>query len=509
MRAVWAALDRPGPVLAMIVGYCLLHLVVRLLVSPIYSLDEAEQIQFAQTLSLGYRLRQPPLMTWLSWAVLEATGQSATAFFVLKYALMAGGFVAYFAAARRLIGAVRPAALATIGTTGFYAVGWLAHADLTHTVLMTLFLSLALWAALRVVQEGRPPDYLLLGVVVGLGVLTKYLFVVFAVAAVAAVFSVPAYRQTLSRPWSVVAALVAVAIAAPYGVWFLRRFDEALAVGAGTTGAGAFEVAATLSAYGVAVAEFLLPWSALALLLLWPGLPGLWQRADADHASARRFLVVLIAAGLAVFAVAFLLAGATEIRQRWMHPALLWLPILAALALRLRPPRVWRLQTYGGALAVLAMVVVAFRFVHFYGWEAASCNDCRQHAPFPALAAQIEAAGFSRGTLVVDTHFVGGNLRATLGPDVRVVQADYPLDIFPPPTGDGDCLAVWRDLGGNAAVADLPDAIAATLLDTLAVGAGALAAATPGRAAAPMLQADHRVYALATLRIPGGAGGCH
>ena len=513
--ALWVMLDRPRTVVWLIIGYFALHFVIRLLVSPVFSYDESEQLQFSQIFAWGYQARHPPLMTWLTWTVLQVSGDAWVSLHALKAVMMTVGFIAFFAAARRLVGAVRPAALATIATTAFYPVGWLLHANLTHTVVMLLFMALVLWAVLVVVQDGRWRDYAVLGVVLGLGALTKYPFFLFAGGLVLAVLAVPAYRGAVSARGALLAGTIALAIVAPHAVWVLGQWDAAAATGATVMGHTAAPPWQSAWLFIVAVLEFSLPWSVLVALFLWPAVPGMWRRRagtpgvdSAALVDARRFLYWLIGGSMALFAAITVIGGASQVHQRWMHPVFMWAPILVAVVLQIKPVRPWRLYGFALSVAVLLVAVIGMRFVHYYGPEADGCNDCRQHAPVPALAGQMLDLGFRPGTVVVDDFFLGGNLRAVLGLDTRVIQAGYPVDVFAPVRGDGDCLATWR-IDPTGPVPDrLPDEIAQMMSGPLSVDAAALEAGTWTRAEAPMLQAPDRRYAVAVVWIDGGAGAC-
>ena len=60
----------------------LAHVAMRLLASPALKWDEAEQILWTQELALGYG-PQPPLYTWLQWAMNQVFGPSVLALSLL------------------------------------------------------------------------------------------------------------------------------------------------------------------------------------------------------------------------------------------------------------------------------------------------------------------------------------------------------------------------------------------------------------------------------------------
>src|SRR5262249_23114005 len=58
-------------------------------------------------------------------------------------------------------------------------------------------MAFALWAFIQVVRFGRLSDYLLLGVALGIGILSKYLFIVYFLGLIVAALLRPAYRPAI------------------------------------------------------------------------------------------------------------------------------------------------------------------------------------------------------------------------------------------------------------------------------------------------------------------------
>src|ERR1051325_2380554 len=82
--------------LAIIFG---LHVLVRLLTSPVADLDESEQLVFSQAWQWGYG-PQPPLYTWLQILVFKICGPSVLGLSLFKNFLLFGGFACPYFAAR-------------------------------------------------------------------------------------------------------------------------------------------------------------------------------------------------------------------------------------------------------------------------------------------------------------------------------------------------------------------------------------------------------------------------
>lgn len=178
----------------------LAHVAMRLLASPALKWDEAEQILWTQELALGYG-PQPPLYTWLQWAMNQVFGPSVLALSLLKHGLLALTYSLMYLAGRELLDE-RGAFWASASMVLMPALGWHSVRDQTHTILVTAMACGAWWLLLRIVRRPRPLDFALLGLVCGFGMLAKYSFALVAGAMLLAALSVPeARRALLSRGW--------------------------------------------------------------------------------------------------------------------------------------------------------------------------------------------------------------------------------------------------------------------------------------------------------------------
>ncbi len=455
--ATWQRLDEPNVVVALILGYCLVHFLVRLSLSPVYSIDEAEQVLFAQELSWGYRFRHPPLITWMVWAVQEVFGVTRPALFALKYMIMAGGFVALFYAGKAILRETRLAALATAAFTLTYTVGYYPHLDLMHTVLLTALLGAGLWSLTQVIEHGRWRDYLLYGLITALGILSKYVYGIFALGAVIAVFAVPMIRARIAPARALASLALTLLLLAPYGAWVLSYDYSMVDLAQTMTEAetGGVDPAGWARGTGMlafSLLEFTLPFSLIFIALFWPSLRPGPDRAASDLADLRtgylRLLEIVMIAGALMMLAAVFFGGATHFKGRWMHQVLMGLPIYLFLRASLSPvpPSLPRLKVYGGLVAATALLVVAARIVS-YDMNIKSCSKCWEYQPFADYADDLRQHGFIDGTILVNNMYLGGNLRAQF-PDARVLIHGYPLSIFPKTQSAqnaGSCLIAWMN----------------------------------------------------------------
>ena len=95
-------LDRSA-IISIIVLYCVVHWAIRVLVAPVYTVEEAGQLLLSQSFQFGYEARQPPLLTWLYWAATRAGGLSPPVIFAVKYVLLLVGLVFYYLSARNIL----------------------------------------------------------------------------------------------------------------------------------------------------------------------------------------------------------------------------------------------------------------------------------------------------------------------------------------------------------------------------------------------------------------------
>ncbi|HEY1632775.1 MAG TPA: glycosyltransferase family 39 protein [Rhizomicrobium sp.] len=454
--SVWEALADPQIVVSILILYCLVHFLVRLLLSQNYTLDESEQILFGQSLEWGYRFRHPPLITWLTWGTLTATGQSRVAFFLLKYGLMFAGLLAYFQAARLVIRDNKLAGLSVFGLLTTIVIGYMPHVDLMHTVALTSLLAAYLWADALVITRGRWVDYILLGVIAGLGILSKYIFVVLPIAMAVGTVFVPRFRARLRTGPLLVALVIMLAIVSPYA-WWAKTHEYSLFALAQTITKGsgpAFDFAIWLKGtfnLDVALVLFAMPMAAIFAVLYWPALKPIHRGNDEDRDWLKLYGVAMIVGAVIMWGAVFFV-GTESFKERWMHQVLLPLPIWFFLRAKIAGASERANKIYIGLALLFAVGVVATR-VGIYELGASHCKNCREYWPMQSYAQNFERLGFSSGTIVAagpqasEAYDLAGNLRGVF-PQARVLTPGYPVSVFGPPV-PGQCLVVWQ---GSAAM---------------------------------------------------------
>ena len=136
--------------------YGLVHAGVRLAFSENLSGAVAFSNVFAQTLSLGYQERQPPLYEWLVWLVQQATGPNLVSFLLINYGLLTATFVFLYLSALRLFDDQRWAMVASLSPLLLYQIGWNIHEGVTHSLVMACAMA-ASFLGLHEIERERPP----------------------------------------------------------------------------------------------------------------------------------------------------------------------------------------------------------------------------------------------------------------------------------------------------------------------------------------------------------------
>lgn len=480
-------LERWFPLL--VVAYFALQAISRILVSPSLGLDEGEQMILVQKIAWGYGA-QPPLYTWLQAAVFAVTGEGVAGLALLKNALLAATVLVTYATARRITTDSGTAVLAALSLFLIPQFGWESQRALTHSVLVMTMSALFAWLLIRLLQERRTVDYILLGAALALGVLSKFNFALGALALLLAALSLREFRAVLLTAKGAIVPLVAAVLLAPSLLWILDNREATLSrAGKMTTG----QTAGLLDNYLLGLGSLL--WAAFAyalLLLLVYAVAAFRSKAGPARPGEQRLFLALFARAIAfgLLLCLLLVVGfeVTRFKDRWMQPLLYGAPLV--LALWLAPRLVaWRRKLVLGAASLGALaVVVALPLRTLLGPTLGDPKPLDM--PYPRLAEQIRALGFEDGLILSDSNVIAGNLLLAL-PGSQALTTAYPRVV---PPREGPVLLVWRGEAGP------PPALAA--LARGATGKDLPPGATPQKVTALAYYSDDDQVTLSVLQLP-------
>ncbi|WP_457582688.1 ArnT family glycosyltransferase [Ensifer canadensis] len=447
---------RPNLVIALLAGYFLLCISLRLAVSNSLEIDEAEQAFVSQFLQLGYGA-QPPFYNWLQYGLASVFGPSLATMTVLKNLLLFLCCLFYGFAAREVLAEKRLALIAMLGVLTLPPIFLLAQRDLSHTVAALFAVSLFLYGFLRTLARPSLAAYVLTGLAVGIGFISKYNFALVPAAAVLAILPEPKLRERLFD-WRVLVALVVAAlIVLPHGWWVLENLSSASnntfleMREAHTEGRLAQAFHGVVSLIAATIRGSIVPLIVFGLLFR-KSIPAIWSaQSQWTRVVGRMLAICLVSVLLIVLGV-----GATHIREKWLVLFLILLPLYFCLKVEAAGvDATFQLRPFLWLVAFIVlttlMVVSARAIVRpLFG------KYSRLSIPYATLAeAVVKLGGREPALILAKDKLIGGNLRTHFH-DAPALTPGY--------LGTGTAsaslplLVVWSDDGKAEPI--LPDALA-------------------------------------------------
>ena len=470
-------------VIAFFILYGALHGAIIRAAGPTLALDDVKLNVLTQAWRAGYLPVNPPLYEWGLITVQQLTGPTLLSFIIVKYIwLTVAGAFTYLALLEifrlPLVGDDRSenwdtrwAAAGAVSITLFYQIGWNYHQAFTHTTVLIAATAFFWWAFMRFMAQATLSRWLVLGVAIGVGLLSKYSFAASSVLAIAAACRYGAGRASLLKPAIFVSLLVAVIIVSPHLFWILSQNAELAETAAARLQGPAQSQNLIVAFLGRMINA---SWAVLAYFLFFlPVVVVLFGRHVLTLRGPDAPLPAIIARDAAVIGGGFLILGAAlfgieSLQERYvipfLFPALFWVVYRIA-AGQLREGegggQSSKAQEKNPCRLIMATIGVAVfiagaRIVEVVVAGPPFCGGCRQWVPYDQLAEKIEARDLHQGSLVAQEDHTAGNLRR-LFPGARVLSTHLPMFTPPikrsgmgaPPQGQPQsCTFIWSpDLG--------------------------------------------------------------
>lgn len=403
--------------------YFMLQVVIRSTGSIVLELDEAEQVVHAQWWMAGYS-GQPPLYAWLQAAMFQLLGVNLWALSLVKNVLLFATYLFVFLSARKLLNNELQAVLVALSLFLFPQISWESQRDLTHSVLVTAMAAGSFYVVLRWLDQPNLGNYLLVGLMFGLGLLSKYNYVVFASVIILLLISYAPGRAVLFRPKILFSIAIAFIVIAPHGWWFLQSQElSTQTLDKLAHGGGLYPFTGFVNML-LAVLGFLAPWLIVMAIVFRISFVRAWVAFISHHFPLQRYVWFVF-----LLLVLLVLGGISGFKDRWMLPLLFLFPlvIFAAISPILLTPK--RALTYALLCLLLPVLVLIFITARFHTWPLSEPLGTRHFYPFDEWVNQIEADGFSQGLIVSDKGFVAGNLKFRLQDSEALILGVNPANI--------------------------------------------------------------------------------
>lgn len=398
-------------------GYFLLHVVLRIATGGSLGLDEAEILLDARHLEWGYG-PQLPLYAWLQWAVFQITGPGLPGLSLLKNGLLLATVVTLYLTIRTRRSPLM-AGLSVLSLLMLYQFSWEAQRALTHSVLANFCSVLTFAVIWSLIRNPKTSGFVLLGVVVAMGGLSKFNYAVALLAMMLAVFSDPATRKPLWSPKLMLSIGVAALLTAPPVLWILDNPEQAFASARklNMSNEGPVALIAVQGFAELALAAF----GFVSLLSIVVGVLWLIYRRQGASVAADDLLRLMARTlfwALVLMALVVLFSGSTNVKDRWLQPILIYAG--PALVLWLLPQTG---ATGGRRFAQISAVLAGFIGLAMLHHNLA--GDAKRAAPFAELTAQI-LAQTSPDSVIVADNWLAGNM-AYFAPE-RAIYSDRDMN---------------------------------------------------------------------------------
>jgi 4-amino-4-deoxy-L-arabinose transferase-like glycosyltransferase len=409
-----------GAFLAVLLVYFLIQIVIRLAQGGAVEMDEAEQVFYTQHFRLGYE-NQPPLYSWLQAIIFGLTGVNHLGLALAKNIFMFVLYASVYQTARPLLGGLG-GALASASLMMIITLGWEAQIDRTHSILATAIAAASLWAYYGLLHHPSRTRRALIGLLFGLGMLSKYNFLVFIIGLAGASLLVPEHRRIVwTRDCWITPAVGALCVV-PHALWFFQQIHVATAETlrkmheGGSPSTYGLNLLLGSRHFFMSLLSFVTPLWVVLIFAFRARKPGSPRTELVDV----RFFFWLYAVGLGFIAALVLSGQLVHIQSRWLQPLLFSVPIGFFVFFPPHSDRVYRrLLLTMGIFGIVLITALALR----PQMQAAMGRHPRIFQPYAQLAADIRQRFPGVDAFAVQNRYVGGNIRLQF-PQVPVVLLD-------------------------------------------------------------------------------------
>lgn len=452
---------KPDTVILLLAAYFCLEFLVRMAMPHSMRYDESQQVFFSQWLTLGYD-SQPPLYNWIQTLFISVFGLSLAAISIVKNIMLFLVYVTYYRLARLVLADKVFAVIATLCLLTIPQLFWEAQRDLTHTVAQMVTINLFLYGVIRTLKTPSWSSYLITGMALGLGMLSKYNFSLLAFATIVAVWLHPRGRERLFDKRFILTVVIAVLIFLPHGAWLIHNLGVASGrtLGIMEQDAPKSEIAKLIQGpieFIKLVAVICLPTLIVCALVFGKGLFGNLGRSNEW---TRFFATIFLVIGALILALIFAI-GMTALRDRWLLPFLFLLPIYLCLKMEiagLKGADFGKRFLYVPLAMMLIVPTLLFTRVTvprlFGSYEA-------YNVPYAQFVNQIVATeGKVPGMVMTNDWLPAGNLKLQM-PNVPVMSMFF-ANLTLPYTWSADrpILVTWLAGKGSS---DMPPSLVAWL----------------------------------------------
>lgn len=291
-------------------------------------LEDAEQAYYSQWWRLGYD-DQPPLYTWLQIIINSIFGLSKFSLSFLRAILFSSVIYTLCQFGNTFLNSKCKALSVVLGLALIPTFIDFAFRRLSHTTLLCLVSVLTYMLVYRLIQKKSLSNYALFGFVIGLGILTKYNYVLILIALAGTVFFDKEAQRIFYNKKILITICLPLLMFLPHGMWLVNEvnFDNVLNAVASKT--------ETSEVNGMPIVSPVLSLLITSIKLISPIcillVLGMVKKKVKFKSPSRnaRWLFNSLLSQIVIVLLIFVLLDIREVETRWLLP--LFLPFLVLL----------------------------------------------------------------------------------------------------------------------------------------------------------------------------------
>jgi len=384
--------------------YFLLQVFARSYFFEAFRGDEGEQIIFSREWRITYHAHVP-LYHWLQKIVFTIFEVNIFSLALLKNALL---FLTYYFVYKTADLIFKNGQLVFLSTISLFLLPrfhWETHAYLTHTVLCVAICSISMYLIVKILISQEWKYFLFLGIAIGVGLLSKYNYIIFIMGVLLSIASIHSYRKSVFLQKKLILILIP-AILISFFPYYIMLSDPVGVVKEflySNRELNILEKLKVLRIYFTSVLECV-ALVGISYLVLFP--KGFVRKYKNDNFTNEMmsFFKRSILSMLLIFAFTLVYFGIDIAPARWFHPFFLFLPLCFFMNIDVNNVQKWKILVII-ILVALSMIAVSHqRYVRvWYGKDSASYKE---------LAKTIKSTIFSKGILIApEEGRMAGNLQ--------------------------------------------------------------------------------------------------
>ncbi len=421
--------------------YCVLYAVLRLLVSSTLELDEVEQFMDGTSFSWGYP-REAPLYTWIVKIASSFFGMNIGTLMAVKFTLLFFFYFSFYLIVRSFY-PTEESLIITGSLLLFQTYSYKFIRHLTHTILVTAMASITLLFYNYLILKRKTIYYFLFGISVGLGLLSKYNFIFFLSPLILASLSSRETRRAMFDKRTLLSIFICSFILIPHILWLIQENFLPIRDVLNRTNTGELKLH-SLSSFSILVPLYSEALVFLSIFILFfRNFISLKASQENQLPSIFRWIAFY---GIMIPLFVVFLFHVGRFSGKWLSPVFFTIPLALFSFVNLDKSRK-RFKFFGYLCIFVAILVFTARaLIGFYPDVTGKVE--RVHIPFKNIALELTREVKERGignledvSIISDSDYLAANLVAQMsGTKLILLQA---LKNPPKSNREKEMVIVW------------------------------------------------------------------